>query len=137
MVLLEQRLSSQIWWGKAYRTRMLPRQRDSTGGRQDRSVTLLIPVEAKDGWQELVRQAGTYVRCLYSASPLRQFAMVLGYSHTKREFRFLIFHCGGLISSLALDPNLHEGQQDILVFCCNPVVGNACRCWLSYVVQRR
>ena len=75
---------------------------------------LLIPVEVKGNWAELVCQAGTYARCLFSASPLRQFALVLGYSHIKQEFRFLIFHHGGLTSSLPLNPNSQTGQQDIL-----------------------
>ena len=75
---------------------------------------LQIPVEVKGGWAELVRQAGTYARCLFHASPLRQHAIVLGYSHTDSTLRFLIFHRGGLTSSVALNPSSQEDQLDIL-----------------------
>ena len=75
---------------------------------------LLIPVEVKGSWPELVRQAGTYARCLFSASPLRQYAMVLGYSHTESSFRFLFFHRGGLTSSCALDLSSQEDQHNFL-----------------------
>ena len=78
------------------------------------NAELLIPVEVKASWPELVRQAGTYARCLFSASPLRQYAMVLGYSHTESKFRFLFFHRGGLTSSCALDPSSQKDQHDIL-----------------------
>ena len=74
---------------------------------------LLIPVEVKAGWQDLVRQAGTYAHCLFTASPLREFALVLGYEHLLQECRILVFHRGGLTSSpaLKLDAN---GIKDLL-----------------------
>jgi hypothetical protein len=77
---------------------------------------LLLPVEVKRGWNDLVRQAGTYARCLFMASPLRKFALVLGYEHVLQEFRILVFHRGGLTSSHALkfeklDAN---GIEDVL-----------------------
>ena len=75
---------------------------------------LLILVEVKASWPELVRQAGTYARCLFGASPLRQYAMVLGYSHIESTFRFLFFYRGGLTSSCALDPSSQKDQHDIL-----------------------
>src|SRR5271156_221298 len=75
---------------------------------------LLIPVEVKSGWPNLVRQAGTYARCLFDANPLRQFAMVLAYNHIEKGLRFLVFHHGGLSSSVWLNVNTQEGQQDIL-----------------------
>ena len=74
---------------------------------------LLLPVEVKAGWKDLVRQAGTYARCLFMASPLRKFALVLGYEYVSREIRILVFHHGGLTSSnpLKLD---NEGKEDLL-----------------------
>ncbi|KAJ7666542.1 hypothetical protein B0H17DRAFT_879763, partial [Mycena rosella] len=54
-----------------------------------------IPVEVKDNWPDMVAQAATYARCLFSASPSRAFALVLAYHHTDCELRFLIFHRGG------------------------------------------
>ena len=75
---------------------------------------LSLPGEVKKDWPELVCQAGMYARCLFNANPLRQFALVLGYNHVKQELRFLIFHRGGLTSSLPLNPNSDAGRQDIL-----------------------
>ena len=47
---------------------------------------LLLPVEVKAGWRDLVSHAGTYARCLFNASPLREFALVLGYEYVLQEF---------------------------------------------------
>jgi hypothetical protein len=74
---------------------------------------LLLPVEVKAGWRDLVRKAGTYARCLFKASPLRKFALVLGYEYTLQEFRFLVFHHGGLTSSQALKLD-ENGIKDFL-----------------------
>ena len=75
---------------------------------------LLIPVEVKSGWPDLVRQAGTYARCLFDANPLRQFAMVLAYNHIDMGLRFLVFHHGGLSSSVMLEHRSQTGRRDIL-----------------------
>ena len=75
---------------------------------------LLIPVEVKDGWRDLVRQAGTYARCLFMASPLRKFALVLGYEYVSQEFRILVFHHGGLTSSQALKLDTEDGRKGLL-----------------------
>ena len=74
---------------------------------------LLLPVEVKAGWKDLVRQAGTYARCLFMASPLRKFALVLGYEYVLQEIRILVFHHGGLTSSKALKLD-DEGKEDLL-----------------------
>ena len=75
---------------------------------------LLFPVEVKEGWYNLVRQAGTYARCLFMASPLREFALVLGYEHVEKEIRFLVFHHGGLTSSQSLNIGNKKGIRDLL-----------------------
>lgn len=49
-----------------------------------------IPVECEEGYPELICQAATYAQCLIDASPFRQFALVLGFEHIRKEFRFLI-----------------------------------------------
>ncbi|KAJ7725084.1 hypothetical protein B0H16DRAFT_1595211, partial [Mycena metata] len=41
-----------------------------------------IPVEVNDDWPELIFQAATYARCLFSANPSRTFALVIGYNET-------------------------------------------------------
>lgn len=76
--------------------------------------SLLLPVEVKNNWPELIKQAGTYARCLFSAEPLRQFALVLGYVHIKGELRFLVFHRGGLTMSSILKSS--ERQQIVRLF---------------------
>ena len=63
--------------------------------------------------KELVRQAGTYARCLFTASPLRKFALVLGYEYDSQEIRILVFHHGGLTSSEVLNLNAN-GIKDLL-----------------------
>lgn len=60
---------------------------------------VLIPVGVKGDWSPMVTQAATYARCLFSASPSRQFAMILGFRHTEAQLRFLVFHRSGLTGS--------------------------------------
>ena len=74
---------------------------------------LLLPVEIKKGWKDLVCQAGLYARCLFMASPLRKFALVLGYEYDSQEIRILVFHHGGLTSSKSLKLNAN-GTEDLL-----------------------
>ncbi|KAJ7725092.1 hypothetical protein B0H16DRAFT_1595240 [Mycena metata] len=75
-----------------------------------------IPVEVKDNWPELISQAATYARCLFSANPSRTFALVIGYNQTGKRggFRFLLFHRGGLTSHVPLLLNTREGRADAL-----------------------
>ena len=75
---------------------------------------VLFPVEVEGGWGQLVSQAATYARCLFSASPSRQFAVVLGFQHRDGELRFLVFHRGGLTGSKHLSVKGESGQRDIL-----------------------
>ncbi|KAJ3862498.1 hypothetical protein EV359DRAFT_83285 [Lentinula novae-zelandiae] len=75
---------------------------------------ILLPVEVKDNWIELVCQAATYARCLFSTSPLRQYSLVLGYNHKEGTFRFLIFHRGGLSASLPLDLHDEDSHKSLL-----------------------
>jgi len=80
------------------------------------SVTkqVLLPVEVKRDWAPMINQAATYARCLFSASPSRQFALVLGFRHTNAELRFLVFHRGGLTGSQPFSVKDENGQKDIL-----------------------
>jgi hypothetical protein len=92
-------IPSALWW------------RPPSG---ERSSTVEIPVEVKDGWWGLVSQAATYARCLTNAVPLRQFSLVIGYNHVTTELRFLFFHAGGLTSSPPLKPNDPQDHRAIL-----------------------
>ncbi|KAE9385933.1 hypothetical protein BT96DRAFT_981911, partial [Gymnopus androsaceus JB14] len=49
-----------------------------------------------------------------NTSPLCQFALVVGYKHTKRLFRIRLFHRGGLTASEDLNPFDSDGRKDIL-----------------------
>lgn len=73
-----------------------------------------IPVEVKDSWLDLVLQAGTYARCLFSAAPLRQYALVLAYNQKERAFCFLVFHRGGLTASKRLKLDDASDQEDLV-----------------------
>ena len=75
---------------------------------------VLLPVEVKADWAPMVLQAATYARCLFNASPSRQFAVVLGFRHTGAELRFLVFHRGGLTGSEPLPVKDESGQKEIL-----------------------
>ena len=66
------------------------------GGKNRR---ILLPLEVKGYDSQLVTQAATYARALNSAVPFRAFELVLTYNHSSDQFRFLIFHRGGLTSS--------------------------------------
>jgi len=75
---------------------------------------VLIPVEVKPNWAPMVVQAATYARCLFSASPSRQFSVVLGFRHTEAQLRFLVFHRSGLTGSKPCSVKDTRGQKDIL-----------------------
>lgn len=75
---------------------------------------IIIPVEVNSDSKELVFQAGPHARHLFSASPLHQFTLVLGYEHTNHRLRFLAYHRGGLTASHDLDPFTPEGREGIL-----------------------
>jgi hypothetical protein len=75
---------------------------------------VLLPVEVKSDWAPMINQAATYARCLFSANPSRQFAMVLIIRHAKAELRFLVFHRSGLTASNPFSVKNSQGQKDIL-----------------------
>ena len=60
---------------------------------------IVLPVKVKKRWRDLVAQAATYARSLFSQRPTQMFALVLAFNHTANEFRFLVFHRGGLAAS--------------------------------------
>src|ERR1700733_16260216 len=65
----------------------------------DTDRRLLLPGEIKGTDRDLVKQAATYARGLNSAVPFRAFELVFTYNHVSDQFRFLIFHRGGLTCS--------------------------------------
>lgn len=71
-----------------------------------------IPVEVGKGWLRIVHQASISARYLLDASPLRQFALTLGFNYVQRKLRFLVFHRGGLAASHAL--SVETDTKDIL-----------------------
>ncbi|KAJ7438455.1 hypothetical protein FB451DRAFT_1570222 [Mycena latifolia] len=80
----------------------------------DARFQMQLPVEVKNGWLEMVSQAATYARCLFSANPSRTFALVLAYHQVAEEFRFLIFHRGGLTSHVPFRLSDPSGRTEAL-----------------------
>jgi len=93
---------------------LVPNQRVAWSPQKPSINQVLIPVEVKTNWTPIVAQAATYARCLFSASPSRQFSVVLGFRHTKAQLRFLVFHRSGLTGSKTCSVRDSEGQKDIL-----------------------
>ncbi|KAF9649218.1 hypothetical protein BDM02DRAFT_1948897 [Thelephora ganbajun] len=62
----------------------------------------------------MVFRAAIYGRCLFSASPSRHFALVLGFCHATTKLRFLIFHRSGLTASHPFSVRNEAGKRDIL-----------------------
>ncbi|KAJ3979152.1 hypothetical protein F5890DRAFT_1642082 [Lentinula detonsa] len=75
---------------------------------------MAIPVETRDNWPNLVLQAGTDACCLFSASPLRQFVLVIGYNYEDHTLRFLVYHRGGCTSSEPLNLDQPKGQKGFI-----------------------
>ncbi|KAJ7283322.1 hypothetical protein C8J57DRAFT_1053882, partial [Mycena rebaudengoi] len=77
-------------------------------------VGVEVPVEVKNDWPDLCRQAATYARAIFAAVPLRSFSLVIGINHAKCELRFLIFHSGGLTSHSPLS-FIREADRQIIL----------------------
>ncbi|KAJ3982176.1 hypothetical protein F5890DRAFT_1476372 [Lentinula detonsa] len=75
---------------------------------------IAIPVEVKNNWSDLVLQSGIYARCMFSASPLRQFVLVIGYNYEDHTLRFLVYHRGGCTSSEPLNLDQPKGQKGFI-----------------------
>jgi len=74
---------------------------------------LMIPVEVKNSWREIVVQTSAYARGLFSAGRPRLFALVLAFNQDKRERRFLVFHRGGLTASELCNIEEPDGLKEI------------------------
>jgi len=74
---------------------------------------ITLPVEVKSNWKNLVSQAATYARCLFSANPMRTFALVLAFNQDKNALRFLVFHHGGLTASEECDITKRDGLKEV------------------------
>jgi hypothetical protein len=64
---------------------------------------IVLPVEVKEDWRDMVSQAAAYVRSSLFASPMRIFALALAFKHDSNQLRLLVFHRGGLAASLPYD----------------------------------
>ncbi|KAL0950096.1 hypothetical protein HGRIS_010097 [Hohenbuehelia grisea] len=60
---------------------------------------VLLAVEVKDTWSELIWQAATYARCLFAASDHRFFVPILCLNHKRGEFRMCLFHRSGVLAT--------------------------------------
>ncbi|KAF7316339.1 hypothetical protein MIND_00152700 [Mycena indigotica] len=77
-------------------------------------IQIGIPLEVQDEWPELLRQAATYGHALFAANPLRVYALVLACNPVEWDFRFLLFHRGGLSCSKPLSLVTQRGQEEML-----------------------
>ena len=74
---------------------------------------ITLPVEVKTSWKDMVAQAATYARCMFGASPMRTFALVLAFNHNSNTLRFLVFHRGGLTASDGCHTAERDGLKEI------------------------
>ena len=93
-----------------------PDERVAWSPRDAHVKQVLLPVEVKGDWAPMVSRAATYARCLFSARPSRQFALVLGFQHGegKGKLRFLVFHRSGMTGSKSLSVKDGSDQKDTL-----------------------
>ncbi|KAJ7639177.1 hypothetical protein FB45DRAFT_904903 [Roridomyces roridus] len=76
-------------------------------------VVVPIPIVVESNWAVLLQQATQDARSLFAASPLRRFALVFAWNHHCRQFRFLLYHRGGISASYPFDPRTTFGRRDI------------------------
>jgi hypothetical protein len=80
----------------------------------ERSKMVFVPVKAKNDLHELVEKASLYARALHSVSPMRRFALVIGYHHSNLKLRFLVFHSGDVTTSKGLSIQEVSDRKEIL-----------------------
>jgi len=61
----------------------------------------------------MVSQAATYARCVFGASPVQTFALILAFNHDNSLLRFLVFHPGGLTASDEYNVTKRDGLKEI------------------------
>jgi len=74
---------------------------------------LTLHVEVGKEWRNMVLQAATRARRLFSASPMQTFALVLAFNRESNTLRLLVFHPGGLTASEEYDITGHDGLKEI------------------------
>ena len=81
-------------------------------GEPDHQLT--IPVEVKNNWRDMVLQASTYARALFSVDRPRSFALTLTFNQDTHGSRFLVLHRGGVTASELCNISEADGQKNIL-----------------------
>ena len=74
---------------------------------------ITLPVEVKNNWVDMVSQAATHARSLFSANPMRTFALVLAFNQEQNTLRFLVFHHGDLTASEECDITTRGGLKEV------------------------
>jgi hypothetical protein len=74
---------------------------------------IVLPVEMKGDWKDMITQAATYARSMFSAHPNRIFALALAFNQKTKELMFLVFHHGGLAASEPYDISKPKGLEDV------------------------
>ena len=74
---------------------------------------ITLPVEVKNNWRDVVSQAATYARSLFSVNPTRTFVLVLAFNQEQSTLRFLVFHHGGLTPSEEINIAEEDGLKEV------------------------
>jgi hypothetical protein len=77
------------------------------------ALEIVLPVEVKGDWKDMISQAATYARSMFSARPNRIFALALAFNQKTKELMFLAFHHGGLAASEPYDISKRKGLEDV------------------------
>ena len=80
----------------------------------DPTLEIVLPMEVKKDWKDLISQTATYARSMFCARPNRMFAIALAYNQENKELRFLVFHRGGLAASKPLHITQWAGLRAIM-----------------------
>lgn len=88
----------QFWWNPS----------------NSQQIQIDIVAEVKNDFSTLLTQVASYARGLLSSSPLRQFALVLGYEHQNRRLYFIVFYNGGVSMTEALSLTDVSHRKEIL-----------------------
>ncbi|KAF7308373.1 Pkinase-fungal domain-containing protein [Mycena chlorophos] len=73
-----------------------------------------LPIAVEQDWLAVLLRAKGHAQHLFAVSPLRTSALVGGYNFNSHEFRFLLFHRGGISSSCALDIRRPSGRSGVV-----------------------
>ena len=96
------------WWGAVPESKSKGTKSDPQG------VHVEIVVEVKGQWPELVSQAATYARSQFAANTSRTFVLVLGFNHSQKTMRFMLYHRSGVTATTEIELDTLAGRKDFM-----------------------